>query len=347
MELSDVKPEALKIPLNDLECSLGYQNLAYEWLAGDGSDRSYFRIRSPHDGKSWVLMQLGPDDERMLKNNEYCWVHLAKYLLSHGVRTPEVTRQWPEYGTILIEDCGNELFEGHVLQMLRSSSFDKVMDLYRQAFHMIGGFLTSPSEGEESWKHRCFDKEKFNQELHFFRAKYLQDALNLYLIPAEMSQFQIECATLSEELSKESCYLVHRDFHSRNIMVQGDSLISIDFQDARLGPASYDLVSLCFDPYVPIEFGDRTALLTEGRSILRDLCPPSILDNIDRTWQKMALQRLLKAIGSYGYLSARKKDPGWLEYVRPSLQMIHGLGHERFPFLSGDLPSKILRRLKK
>ena len=343
MVFSNSTSHLFKVPISQLEQSLGYSDLACEWLAGDGSDRSYFRVRAPEQGKSWVLMQLGPADEQMLKTNDYCWPHLACYLLERGVKTPEITRQWPEFGSILIEDCGNETFESRVFSYLKSDHKSKVADLYRQAFGMIGGFLSSPSDGEKPWTRRSFDREKFEQELHFFRSKYLQETLNLFLVPSDMKRFQHECARLSEDLAKESRFLVHRDFHSRNIMIHDDELISIDFQDARLGPASYDLVSLCFDPYIPFDFEFRLTLMSQGLSTLKGLCDPSILENINRTWKNMALQRLIKAVGSYGYIATKKNDPGWLEYVTPSLRMITALDSDDFLFLSKELPAKILK----
>jgi aminoglycoside/choline kinase family phosphotransferase len=122
----------------------------------------------------------------------------------------------------------------------------------------------------------------------------------------------------------------------------------IDFQDARLGPPSYDLVSLVFDSYVPVSHQARLELLEFGFEVMARL--PAGADLVTRAraeWRPMLLQRQLKAIGSFGYLTVDKLKGDYLKNVAPALQTLFDAGVQdaRWPFLSGKLLQILARTL--
>ena len=111
----------------------------------------------------------------------------------------------------------------------------------------------------------AFDVEKLGFELHFFRTHFVEGHRG-YALPAELSTaLDEECAAVIGALASEPRVLCHRDYHSRNLMVQHGRLCVIDFQDARLGPDTYDLVSLLRDAYVDLTETEVDALIARFR----------------------------------------------------------------------------------
>ena len=158
---------------------------------------------------------------------------------------------------------------------------------------------THPTSGQLALTRR-FDAEFFTNELHHTR-KYAFERL----LGMETDEHALDAAF--RELCKEICRipfrLTHRDYHSRNLMVSNDEVFAIDFQDARMGPATYDLASLAFDSYVEFEDEERAYLIaryweTCGHRLFSDK------EEYERALRATAIQRNLKAIGTFAYQKA-------------------------------------------
>src|SRR6185503_8428805 len=125
--------------------------------------------------------------------------------------------------------------------------------LYREAVGLIdtlqrrGAELASPSFVPYGI---AFDVEKLTWELQFFTKHFVEAYRGAQISPSAREALATEYAAIAEELASEPRVLCHRDYHSRNLMLHDGSLYIIDFQDARLGPDTYDLVSLLRDSYV-------------------------------------------------------------------------------------------------
>ncbi|MCX6117929.1 MAG: phosphotransferase, partial [Proteobacteria bacterium] len=176
-------------------------------------------------------------------------------------------------------------------------------------------------------------------ELNFFVTKYMEGVCKRPLKGEEKIKFSNDVRSLSKFLSSGSRYFVHRDFHSRNVMVADSKIAVIDFQDARLGPVSYDLVSLCFDSYVPFSKDQRRSLIDRGIEAFEGKFGVQIADECKSQWRPMLLQRQLKAIGSFGYLTVDKHKGDYLKNVAPALETLDPnlVFDSRWPFLSGKL----------
>ncbi|NBQ53721.1 MAG: hypothetical protein EBU49_09095, partial [Proteobacteria bacterium] len=113
----------------------------------------------------------------------------------------------------------------------------------------------------------------------------------------------------------------------------------IDFQDARLGPASYDAVSLCFDSYVPFGSDDRLKLMDQFLRQVGVKLGNAMRIEIEQQWKSVLLQRQLKAIGSFGYLTIDKNKGNYLRYVKPAIAAMRAadVRDSRWPFLSVEL----------
>ena len=326
-----------------LQEALHLSSLTIEWLAGDGSDRCYYRLRSSNLKDPLVLMQLSGSDADALKANGYDWVKIAGELADAGVYVPEVVATLPDHAALIIEDYGDHMLEGEVRSHIASGAKTLINNRYEVMFELIAKLLGLPSQGK-CWASRSFDTERFAWELRFFQQQYVDPQAGLNFTSAELQQLIKDQQALAQFLSSYSRYFTHRDLHSRNIMVKADDLALIDFQDARLGPPSYDLVSLCFDSYVNFTGSLRRQFLRQGIATVARLLDPKVAQEIEKTWRPMLVQRQLKAIGSFAYLTNEKKRGDYLKYVGPALKALYeqGVYDERWSFLSGELLERVL-----
>lgn len=348
--LSAVKrPRSLPPPSPDaIAKALGLKTLTVEWLAGDGSDRCYYRIRTPERQGSMVLMQLSGQDAQALKDNGYDWINIAKEMAVHGIFVPKVYATMPEHAALVIEDYGDVMLEGLIYRHAETGDFDAIRRLYAGCSEIISGFLAIPAQEGSAWCRRAFDAERFTWELNFFAQKYLEPCAKIVFTKRERETFERETKALASELAANSKYFVHRDFHSRNVMVKGETLAIIDFQDARLGPAAYDIVSLCFDSYVPFTADMRRTILEDAFAALARRHSKIVVADAMRLWKPMLLQRQIKAIGSFGYLTVDKQRGDYLKYVEPALRTLEeqDVRDERWAFLSGELLKRMRDALR-
>ncbi|MEZ4814903.1 MAG: phosphotransferase [Bdellovibrionota bacterium] len=192
--------------------------------------------------------------------------------------------------------------------------------MYRQALEML--FCLQRCTGPEKFslseqlKHAphwtwVFDFDKLNSEIfhteRFFCSGLLKENFPLASCLAENAEY----------LAARPRVLCHRDFHSRNLLVKGDQLFAIDFQDARMGPITYDLVSLLWDPYAYLKEDFRQTLLSEWKE--KTLLPGEDATSIDEEIHRMKIQRLLKAIGNYSSFYLDKKNPSCFPYIEAAL----------------------------
>jgi aminoglycoside/choline kinase family phosphotransferase len=327
--------------------ALGVEALTIEWLAGDGSDRCYYRIYSPALARSLVLMQLSGSDAQALKDDGYDWVKIARLLDAKGIYVPRVVAAMPDHAALVIQDYGDVMLEGHIFGLAGRDDWASVRQVYRQCSDICASFLEIPTDPQASWCRRSFDAERFVWELNFFLQKYAGPVAGIQLTASEQATFAEEAQALAEELASGSHYFVHRDFHSRNIMIQDGRLAIIDFQDARLGPVSYDLVSLVFDSYVPFTGKTRNQILDDALDLYAQRLGASVRREVEEQWRPMLLQRQLKAIGSFGFLTLDKQRGDYLKYVSPALRTLEeqGVVDARWPFLSSELVKRMRAHL--
>lgn len=319
--------------------ALKIEHLTIDWLAGDGSDRCYFRVRSPELAKSCVLMQLSGSDAANLLKGRYDWVEISELLRAHKIAAPRCVATLAEHSAIIIDDYGDIMLESLALNYAKGARINDCLPFFRASIKTIGHFLSIKPTPGAIWTSRAFDKERFEWELRFFVTKYLEPVAHYALSAAEQAEFEVDINALSAFLASDSQYFVHRDFHSRNIMIHENNVAVIDFQDARLGPASYDLVSLVFDSYVPLAPSVRLELLEQGFEIIAELGGKEASVRARTEWRPMLLQRQLKAIGSFGYLTVDKHKGDYIKNVAPALQTLFDADVQdaRWPFLSGKL----------
>ncbi len=281
-------------------------------LTGDASTRRYFRV-IPADGPSIVLaLHEGAIDFASLP-----FVSVARLLSRMPLPVPAVLGHADTLGILALEDLGDVTLQSH----LGAGTLTEHEKLYRQAVAFIdvlqkrGQELLTPADGPSQL---VFDVDKLTWEMDFFVKHFVEGYRGAVLSAPERAALSREWAHLVDELAAEPRVLCHRDYHSRNLMVHGGQLYVIDFQDARMGPDTYDLASLLRDSYVDITDSELDGFLAYFLAIRGNV------DGVEfrRRFDVMAVQRNLKALGTFGYQAAARGNPIYIQYIPRTLKYV-------------------------
>jgi N-acetylmuramate 1-kinase len=277
-------------------------------LEGRGSDRSFFRLKW-HCDHSAILVQYDP---KRIENTYYA--HIAEFLMSIHVPVPRLIRHDPSSCLILMEDLG-----GSDLWLLRKCHWALRGSLYRQTLEVVHRLHSYPQKEFQS--RNIMLMENFGLELYRWEREYFIENFVGVLRGIELEQnfrweLEEELAGLADRLTQGPCCLVHRDLQSQNVMIRHGQLFLIDFQGMRFGNPFYDLGSLLLDPYVCFTPGEREDLLGYYYRLL-----PWGLDWAafqDAFWEA-SVQRLMQALGAYGFLGVKKGLKSFLSHVPAGL----------------------------
>src|SRR5262249_1769406 len=189
----------------------------------------------------------------------------------------------------------------------------------------------------------AFDVEKLTWELDFFVRHFMEGYRGVALSPADKTALGEEWASIVEELADEPRVLCHRDYHSRNLMWSEGNLHIIDFQDARMGPDTYDLASLLRDSYVDISAPQLDDLIAYFLALKQTDGAVPAADEFRRRFDLMAVQRNLKALGTFGYQTTTRRNPVYIQYMPRTLRYARRNleKYPRFARLRGLLAARI------
>jgi N-acetylmuramate 1-kinase len=307
-------------------------------LTGDASDRRYFRIL-PRDGEAFVLAAYGaPFDYASLP-----FVNIAELFAALPVPVPRILGHAEDLGVLALEDLGDVTLQAH----LGAAAPGRHAALYRQAVAFVDMLQRRGRELTDA-KYLpygiAFDVPKLTWEMDFFIKHFLEGYRGIVFAARERDALRAELAEVVDELAAEPRVLCHRDYHSRNLMFRDERLCIIDFQDARLGPDTYDLASLLRDSYVDLAEGTVDELIAyflalQGRS--------GEDANFRRRFDLMALQRNLKALGTFGYQTTGRRNPVYIQYIPRTLKYARETLHKypRFKRL-GEILGRHVDELK-
>jgi aminoglycoside/choline kinase family phosphotransferase len=306
-----------------LESGLAGGDVRVVPLTGDASDRRYFRIIAP-DGRSLVLaLHAGPIEFGTLP-----FANVANLLLQVPLPLPAILGHSDELGIVAQRDLGDVTLQAH----LGAASASEHAALYRQAVALIellqrrGAELVA--DGYLPYR-MAFDVEKLTWELNFFVRHFVEGYRGVVLSDVERRTLEQEWTELAGELAGEPRVLCHRDYHSRNLMLHDGNLYVIDFQDARMGPDTYDLVSLLRDSYVDIADRPLDELIAYFLA-LKGLADAAEIDEFRRRFDLMALQRNLKALGTFGYQTMTRRNTVYIQYMPRTLRYVR-TNLEKYP----------------
>ena len=282
-------------------------------LTGDASDRKYFRILV-RDASSIVLsLYASPFEFEKLS-----FVNVARLLSRMPAPIPEVLGHADDLGVLALQDLGDVTLQAH----LGAATPAEHAALYRESVELIatlqrrGAELESPDFLPYGI---AFDVEKLSWEMDFFIKHFLEAYRGVVLSDATRAALRAEFAVLVQTLAAEPRVLCHRDYHSRNLMLHGGKLYIIDFQDARMGPDTYDLVSLLRDSYVDLPDQTVEDLIAYFLAVKGQTANAA---EFRHRFDLMALQRNLKALGTFGYQTTARRNPVYIQYIPRTLRYV-------------------------
>lgn len=309
------------------EARFGAPTLKVSPLAGDASDRTYVRLY--HPGGS-APSSIGMILSAPFTKAELPFVNVQTHFNAIGIPVPEIYAINPQAGVLLLEDGGSYTLE----DAWNSRGWETTRAYYEKSIELITRLQTSPHDRENAIAlGHGFDSALFERELQMTRHYAFEELLGM---SAPEGDFAASFAALAEELCAIPYALTHRDFHSRNLMVNdvGNSsmqVLVLDFQDARMGPLTYDLASLIYDSYVPLPGGSQ-------RVLIEKYWQNSYAQNCFSDWTAFrralsltGLQRNLKAIGTFARQKMEQGNSRYIQHI--PLAAAHARRH--LAFLSG------------
>ena len=315
------------------QCGLAERGASVVALTGDASDRRYFRLLLPQEPSQVLAVHPSGIDFEQLP-----FVNVAKLLASMPVPVPRILAHSNELGIIALQDLGDVTLQAH----LGAATPAEHAALYREAVGLIatlqrrGAELAGPGYVPYGI---AFDVEKLTWELNFFVKHFLEAYRGATFSDAARAALAVEFAALAGELAAEPRVLCHRDYHSRNLMLHDGQLYIIDFQDARMGPDTYDLVSLLRDSYVDLTEAQVDELMAYFLALRGQAAGSGDGPRFRERFDVMALQRNLKALGTFGFQAAARVNPVYIQYIPRTLNYVRANleRHPRFGRLRGLL----------
>ena len=277
-----------------------------EAVAADASFRKYYRLKSSmHSG---IVMDASAQKESLTP-----YIDIEHRLYEAGVRVPKINTYNRSEGFLFMEDIGNK----HLADMLD----DDYAHFYRQAIDTIVKMQNTDIEDLPE-----YDADFLRVEMDLMQEWYVEKHLGVKLDEAQKQTISSALQCIIEEvLAQPQGVFVHRDYHSRNLMISpcDEKIVVIDYQDARVGAVTYDLVSLLRDVYVELDSYDVEQMALEFRD-------SKGLDVDDATFMRwfdfMGLQRHIKILGIFSRLSLRDGKEGYLKDIPLTLKYVLEVG---------------------
>jgi len=285
-------------------------------LAGDASNRRYFRVI--HNNQSMVLMVWEPFDPK-----NYPFLSVLNHFAKHKVHVPSVVAMDENLGLVLLEDLGDLTLER---KFWESQNQEASMPFYQQAIDELIQihFIASADKTADCTAFRIqFDVEKFLWEMKYGQDNLLTGVCKFQFTEKSNADLVHVFTDICRRLHEEPKFIAHRDYHSRNLMIKFDEMRVIDFQDARLGPIQYDLVSLFRDSYVNLNDQMEETLLNDYLGKAKPYLPKNFSrEQFDKIYELQTIQRCFKACGSFSSFYNLRNDTRYLKYISHTLRKV-------------------------
>lgn len=318
---------------NWLTETLGTSAFNLKPASGDASFRTYHRLFLKN--KTFIVMDAPPEQE-----NCKVFIKITKKLRACDVNVPIIHNVNIEQGFLLLSDLGNDLY----LNKLNKSS---IYELYSDALSTLVAIQVLVNVGGVDE----YDKSLLISEMNLFREWLIEKHLNIKLSDSQAKTLTTLFDLLVNNALQQPKVFVHRDFHSRNLMVTKENNPGvIDYQDAVYGPISYDLVSILKDCYIkwPKEEIDKWVDFYLNKLYEEKAQYRINRDEFVRWFDLMGVQRHLKASGIFARLSHRDGKHNFLEDIPRTLSYILDLKetYEELQSICIILEELVLPRLK-
>ena len=274
-------------------------------VTGDASSRRYFRIIT--EIKSYIVCLHKKTD--LVKMSDF--IDVQKIFQDNGIHVPTVYDSDLKSGYFILEDLGDATL---LKKLVCIRDDDSELNFYKMAMEQA---LKISSIDNKKYNHslfqRALDFNKLMEEV-VFSLNYLILGLMNYSLKKEDKKILISSyENICEKVSQEKRVLNHRDFHSRNLMLRGDVLFVVDFQDARMGIPQYDLVSLLEDCYYGMSLENKKFCKRYYFERLEGYSAG--FEHFLKLYDYIKIQRIFKALGSFSYIYETKKEVRYLKHI--------------------------------
>ena len=280
--------------------------------SSDASFRSYWRTYS--QSKTYIVMDAPTEHEDCLP-----FIEISKILIESGVNAPAILHQDLNQGFLILTDLGSTQY----LEILNQENYK---ELYQDALNALHNIQQKSSQAHL----KAYDKTLLKQEMQLFDEWFINRHLDIKLSESQKTTIH-DCQNLliNNALEQPQSF-VHRDYHSRNLMFTKDNNPGVlDFQDAVVGPVTYDLVSLLKDCYISWDETDVNQISDEFRLQFNLLNQTTITETQWQRWfDLMGMQRHLKAVGIFCRLNYRDNKPNYLKDINRTLCYIKSVCHK-------------------
>jgi hypothetical protein len=305
-------------------------------LAGDASSRRYYRaqLSGANAPPTMIVMELPAGSALPLSSEELAifkegpkelpFLNVHRFLSAIGAKVPKIYGQWENDSLLFLEDLGDTALWDRV----QGLSEAEVIAWYRKA---IDELLNLQLRGTKERDDRCiafqqrFDAKLYLWEFEHFIEWGLAKRPGAKVAAATIAALRKTFTDIAALLDRQPAYLNHRDYHSWNLMIHDDIVRVIDFQDALLAPAQYDLASLLNDRITdsviqpPMESQLVRYFFERKREIEKG---PASFDEFMEIYRLSAIQRDLKVVGRFYYLDIVKGKPGYMKFVPPTVRRL-------------------------
>ena len=293
---------------------LGVEDPELSALHGDASSRSYYRLEN--DGGGIVM------DASANKESVPIFIGMSMRLNDAKIRIPRI-KSFEQYkGFMFLEDIGST----HLLDKCVEGS--DARPYFDKAIKTLVQIQETPVQGLEPYD-EAFLLQEMNLMTEWYFKAYLDRTLECVEGHTVLESFSLIC---KEVLAQPQEIFVHRDYHSRNLMIDSkEEIVVIDFQDARSGALTYDLVSLLRDAYVKLDARELRRLVL----LFKELKGLDVDDDTFMRWfDFMGLQRHIKILGIFSRLALRDGKKEYLKNIPMTLKYILEVG-SKYPELDG------------
>lgn len=294
-------------------------NRGFTWrrLPGDGSRRTFYRLSNNQD--SFIVMA-NPPGEGSAERENISYLKIGRHLFSKGIPVAHIYRYNLGHGWFIMEDLGEEN-----LQEIAISSSNR-LGIYKRVIELL---IRCQLDGRQDFNPEwCYQSERYDRyvmersESDYFLTYFLKGFIGL---KQSLSALQRSFKHLASGASlAERDFFLHRDFQSKNLIINRGRIGVLDWQGGRLGPLQYDLASLLLDPYVGLREEEKVVLHDHYVRLLKERIP-GISASFNRYYPYLAIQRNLQILGAFSYLGMIQGKRGFLAYIPLALQSLKGL----------------------
>ena len=276
------------------------ENIDYEPASSDASFRRYFRLN--YNNRSYIVMDAPPDKEPLTS-----YIDITGILLENNLRAPQIYKIDKKNGFLLLEDFGKK----PLLTVLKGSNYH---EYYNAAIKIV----IELQKINKNNNLQEYSKKILKYEMALFNEWYLLKNKEILLSEEDMNGLNKTLEIIADSNINQPFFFVHRDFHSRNLMLLNDNRLGmLDFQDARIGPITYDLVSLLKDAYIELdeEFIIDKVVRYWEMACMEGLLQKSDFSDFFQQFEIMGVQRHLKILGIFSRLSLRDGKHNYLNDI--------------------------------